>query len=170
MNTTKPIKSVKDIRPGLRFGWLETIRETETKRKGAPVWECKCRRCGKLTEVSASRLVYDKYVSCGCYKHDNAASVSEHLHFVDGTCVEWIEKRKARSDNTSGFRGVTRIRSGRWTAAIGFQGKRYHLGTFSDFDEAVKARLDAEDRLFKPFLDKYYAEAEAEKAAEITDS
>ena len=34
--------------------------------------------------------------------------VNNLLHFVDGTCVEWLKYRTSRSDNTSGFRGISR--------------------------------------------------------------
>ena len=38
---------------------------------------------------------------------------------------------------------------------ITFQKKKYELGYFKDYDKAVSARKDAEERLFKPMLEKY---------------
>jgi hypothetical protein len=40
-------------------------------------------------------------------------------------------------------------------ALIGFQGKNYSLGKFKKIEDAEKARKDAEDRFFKPIIDKY---------------
>ena len=42
--------------------------------------------------------------------------------------------------------------------SIGFQGKSYNLGSFATYEEAVQARLDAEKRLYDPFLAKYREE------------
>ena len=42
-----------------------------------------------------------------------------------------------------------------WVAQIGFQGKNYSLGKFKKIEDAEKARKDAEDRFFKPIIDKY---------------
>ena len=40
--------------------------------------------------------------------------------------------------------------------SIGLQGVSHYLGTFTDFDEAVKARLSGEERFHGAFLEKYY--------------
>ena len=80
------------------------------------------------------------------------------IHFMDGTCVERIACRKTFSNNTSGHRGVYRRENNRWRASIGFQGKSYNLGSFATYEEAVQARLDAEKRLYDPFLAKYRKE------------
>ena len=68
---------------------------------------------------------------------------------VDGTCVEMLEKRKHRSDNTSGFRGVYQLRNGKYRATIGFKGKRFYIGTFVDYQDAVQARQEAESTITK---------------------
>jgi hypothetical protein len=49
---------------------------------------------------------------------------------------------RRRKDNTSGFRGVSRERSGRWRADINRDGRRTHLGTF-DTPEAAARAYDA---------------------------
>ena len=48
------------------------------------------------------------------------------------------------SNNKSGVSGVTE-RNGKWLARIGYKNKRIHLGTFDRFEEAVRARLEAEE-------------------------
>ncbi|MBS5273974.1 hypothetical protein DW826_03580 [Clostridium sp. AM34-11AC] len=62
------------------------------------------------------------------------------------------------SRGSSGHRGVYRRENNRWRASIGFQGKSYNLGSFATYEEAVQARLDAEKRLYDPFLAKYREE------------
>jgi len=102
-----------------------------------------------LTEAN---LVHGNYKSCGCLKNELNRGIYKRLHFVDGTCVEWIENRKSRSDNTSGFRGVYKYRNNRYRVIIGFKGKKYYVGIFDDFDKAVAARKEAEATLHDGFI------------------
>ena len=53
--------------------------------------------------------------------------------------------RKTQSNNTTGKAGVVMSANGKsYIAKIKFYGKDIHLGTFKDFDVAVKARENAE--------------------------
>ena len=52
---------------------------------------------------------------------------------------------KRRSDNTSGVTGVSRRSNiDKWCAEIWSNGKKYHIGQFDSFDDAVSARKAAE--------------------------
>jgi len=53
------------------------------------------------------------------------------------------KNRKLYNNNPSGATGV-RWRKDRWEARIGVDGKSVHLGTFSEYSEAVNARKNAE--------------------------
>lgn len=54
-----------------------------------------------------------------------------------------------RSTNTSGVTGVgLDIANNKWTAQIGCDGKTIYLGCYDNFDDAVKARKEAEDKYF----------------------
>lgn len=55
-------------------------------------------------------------------------------------------KRKARSDNSSGFLGVT-AHYGKWRAQISVMGERHHLGNFSTPEEAHAAYVEAKRRI-----------------------
>ena len=47
---------------------------------------------------------------------------------------------RKRSNNTSGYRGVTwHVERSQWRAVIGYGGKNHHLGLFTDEDEAAHA-------------------------------
>ena len=54
------------------------------------------------------------YPKCRIIKALFFSSHTERLHHVDGTCVEWLEKRKHRSDNSSGFQGVSKTGNGKY--------------------------------------------------------
>ena len=49
--------------------------------------------------------------------------------------------------NTSGHIGVWQVRTGNWVASIGDSGANVHLGTFSNYEDAVEARRSAEKSL-----------------------
>ena len=44
---------------------------------------------------------------------------------------------------------------GRWRASICFKGKRHYLGSYTSFEDAVKARRRAEENLHDRFLQEY---------------
>ena len=155
-----------DIR-GQTFGLLTAVHPTELRdKKGSVYWACVC-ECKKIAYVTQSCLVYGGTRSCGCLKEKAQAELNSRLHFVDGTCVEWIESRKHRNDNTCGVKGVTKIRVDRWRVGIGFKGKRYHIGYYKTFEEAKQARLNAEKVIYLPFLKEYYASIGSDKYNEI---
>lgn len=51
--------------------------------------------------------------------------------------------RGAQSNNTSGFKGVSRTHTGRWRASIRANGKDLHLGCFDTPEQAHSAYVDA---------------------------
>ena len=67
--------------------------------------------------------------------------------------MEFLEKRKTRKDNKSGFRGVYQIKNGKYRVSIGFRGERIYLGIYEIFDDAVEARLSTEKELYGEFLE-----------------
>ena len=56
---------------------------------------------------------------------------------------------KLSSNNTSGVTGVYWVKKcNKWNANIKINNKYIHLGNFTDFDDAVKARKEAEQKYF----------------------
>ena len=140
---------------GRRFGRLTVLYETDKRdKKGSVYWHCLC-DCGNETETTESALVGGNCRSCGCLQKENQKKISQQLHMVDGTCVEWLEKRKYRRDNTSGFRGVHQMKNGRYRVDIGFKGSRFYLGTYKELQDAIDVRIDAEKKIHSGFLDAY---------------
>lgn len=140
---------------GRRFGRLLVTEKTDQRDvRGSIIWRCKC-DCGREICLSANALMHGNYKSCGCLKRENQKEIYQQLHFVDGTCLELIEKRKYRRDNASGFRGVFQMKNGHYRVSIGFKGKRYYVGTYEEYDEAVAARLEAEHLIHDGFLRDY---------------
>ena len=146
-----------------RDGTVEQSRSSEGDHTDRPdrmsdYWLCQC-DCGKQCICRKENLRSGVTRSCGCLQEaQRKVNMKKAIHFMDGTCVERIACRKTFSNNTSGHRGVYRRENNRWRASIGFQGKSYNLGSFATYEEAVQARLDAEKRLYDPFLAKYREE------------
>ncbi len=136
---------------GQRFGKLTVLTPAENIGSRT-AWLCRC-DCGNETVVKTSRLRDGRTVSCGCA---HGAGIENRLTYVDGTCVEMIRASTRRCNNTSGVPGVDwNVRKRTWRASICFKGKRRHLGSYKLFDDAVKARKQAEEELFAPFLAEY---------------
>lgn len=141
---------------GQRFGRLTALYPTQKRdRKGSIYWHCRC-DCGNETDVTENGLVHGNNRSCGCLKEEVQKKISDQLHRIDGTCVEILEKRKYRRDNTSGFRGVYQMKNKKYRVSIGFKGKRFYVGTFCNYEDAVQARLEAEEIIHQGFLEAYY--------------
>ena len=138
---------------GQKFGLLTAVYPTERRdHRGSVYWHCVC-ECGNEIDVAAGALLDGNNRSCGCLKDKNQKQIAQRRHLVDGTCVEVLEKRKKRRDNESGFRGVFYLKnSNRYRVDIGFKGKRYYVGLFEDYDEAVQAPLEAENLIHNSFI------------------
>lgn len=161
---TKNVKScgcnngrLKNIK-NKKFSMLTAIEMIRIKNSGA-IWRCKC-ECGNYTEVSIANLTNGNIVSCGCYQKEKAKKNVKKAfekfkakNLVDNTNVSYLLLDKTIKNNTSGVTGVCfNNKTQRWTAQITFKKKRYHLGSFMNKEDAIKARKEAEERLHKNFL------------------
>jgi len=127
------------------------------KQHGSPLWECKC-DCGNIINVSIQKLNNGDTKSCGClreeyYKEDAIKFIKNYQ--VEGTNVAYLKSERLSKSNKSGVRGVSKKKNGKWLAQIVFQRNAYNLGTYEKFEDAVKARKEAEEKFFKPILDSY---------------
>lgn len=78
----------------------------------------------------------------------------ERSGYRDGTQISRISSNKLISTNTSGCRGVYYDKnSKKWRARIKFKGKLISLGSYLEFDDAVKARKEAETSIYTSFIE-----------------
>lgn len=78
--------------------------------------------------------------------------------YIDGTSPCKLNSDNLRSTNTSGVTGVWFDKSrGLWVSEITFKRKKYFLGRFSDKNDAITIRKEAEKEIFGDFL-KWYKE------------
>ena len=87
------------------------------------------------------------------YKKSSAEKATSSAGFEYGTQMSKIREMKTTAANTSGCRGVYWHKKQRkWVARLRFQGRLMTFGSFSDFDDAVKARQRAEEEVYGQFL------------------
>ncbi|RXZ77224.1 HNH endonuclease [Paenibacillaceae bacterium] len=139
------------------FEDLIVVRLSEVRNKhNTLLWECRC-SCGKIVFLPGTSLRGGHYKSCGCKqvaKRD--AGVKRHIASdrVDGTRISAL-KAKLHVGNKSGHKGVAWLdKRNKWRAYIGWQGKNINLGYFSTLEEAIAARVKAEEEYHNPLIDK----------------
>lgn len=78
------------------------------------------------------------------------------MEYVENTSISLIKQHNLNSNNTSGFRGVSYDKArNKWRAYIRLKYETKALGRFDTLEEAVKARIKAEEKYYKPIIDKY---------------
>ena len=142
---------------GQKFGQLTVIRRSENKCKRGDrwlvEWECRC-DCGATVYRTTDQLTNKKDRMCAeCSQKNNVMRAFNAAGFEEGTQISKIREMNLIATNTSGRRGVCWHKKQRkWVARIKFKGRIINLGSFSDFEEAVKARQRAEEEYFETFL------------------
>jgi hypothetical protein len=140
---------------GRKFNRLTALYPTTIRdNKGSVIWHCRC-DCGNEVDFSYNDLKYADLRSCGCQKIENDQKLHDNLTHVAGTSVDIIKSKKLPTDNTTGYKGVYLIK-GKYAAKIVFQKKQYYLGTYSNIEDAAKARREGEILLFEGTAE-YYA-------------
>lgn len=146
---------------GQKFGSLTVIAPADNI-DGRTAWRCRC-DCGRECVVKTVRLRSGHADSCGCGRTQNRMGL-RCLTYIDGTCVEMLAAKTVRRNNTSGVPGVDwRAAKQLWRATICFKGKRHYLGSYRRFEDAVKARKQAEENLFDKFLEEFAGSAERDE-------
>ena len=166
------------LKIGTRFGRLTILKEvkpityTTLSKNGKTyiskheVFLCVC-DCGNKKEIRASSLLKGGTQSCGCLRKEKGIENGKKVSSSDGlkkyskktlvenTRLDQLNKRKSVS-NKSGYKGVCwDKRRKKWEAYIHFKGSKHFLGYFDKKEDAIKARLKAEEEYFVPILEKY---------------
>ena len=162
---------------GMKFGRLTVLNEVEpeiyiynkpdkTEKLNRRRYLCLC-DCGNKKVIQRSSLISGGTTSCGCFKKELSQKWAKTLvdreeykarmewDFKEKTCLSALQSKKSVT-NTSGFKGVSWDKKRkRWEAYIHFKYKKIHLGLYDDIEDAIKARLKAEEEYFVPVLEKY---------------
>ena len=156
----------KDI-TGKKFGRLVARERLGLNKFGGYMWKCEC-SCGKTVTVDMYNLTNGHTKSCGCLRSELASERGKNMaiHTKDFLEKDTVEKgtrlihinpnKKVSISNTSGKTGVSfSKRKQNWQAYIYLKGKQFNLGYFDKKEDAIKARLKAEEEYFVPILEKH---------------
>lgn len=146
---------------GRKFGRLTVVGKSE--RKGYVV--CKC-DCGNTKEIRATQLTKKKQPtqSCGCIQRERAFEIGRNnieknskakneTNIAFNTNFQVIENSKLPRNNKSGHKGVWfDPKRQLYEAFIQVHGTRIRLGRHAKFEDAVKARIKAEEKYFAPLI------------------
>lgn len=111
-----------------------------------------------ITHINQNKMLLMHRLIMDCY---DANLIVDHIHGTDttndnrksnlriGTHKQNMMNRQKPSCNKSGETGVIWDKTkNMWMAYIGIDNKHKHIGYFDSFDDAVKARKEAEEKYF----------------------
>lgn len=123
------------------------------------MWKCRCKVCGKLCEIPQEKL--PEYKSCGCLMKKGLdkghATIQQLRH--NGTFLPAISPDRALNKNSStGIKGVSKTKKGKYRAYIVLRRKQIYLGVYSTLEAAANARRQAEEKYFVPEFAEWEAQ------------
>lgn len=145
---------------GRKIGKL-TVLGRDAGRWG--YWVCRC-ECGGRKSIVTKSLRDGITQSCGCIQREvvsktGARTVAKNAekqiaeNMAYRTNFQVIENLNPPKNNTSGHKGVSWDNSrGMWSAYIQVHGKKIHLGRHYKKEDAIAARVAAEEEYFEPLL------------------
>lgn len=142
---------------GQRFGRLVVIENAGTDKNHNSLWKCKC-NCGNVVVTIGRSLILGLTKSCGCISRDNLETLREKnsIEHTNIAIVKGLLNNNKSKITKSGVKGVCwSKREKKWRTYIMIQGKLRELGYFSELEDAIKARKEVEERLFRPFLEEH---------------
>ena len=143
---------------GQVFGKLTVIGRSDKRnprgKRTTPMWECRC-ECGNITYKATDTLTNPDESMCQeCKGRIGAEIARKSAGFVDGTQISRIKNMTLIATNTSGCRGVYYDkRTNKYRARLKFKGKIMNFGSYTNFEDAVKARKAAEQEYYGSFLE-----------------
>lgn len=151
MNMGKRTENIQ----GHTYGDLTAVEFKCVNKDRLAVWLWQC-SCSNTIELPANWVKSKHYRSCGCKQAEKRnAGAKRHIEKdrIEGTRKTSLTARMHK-DNKSGVKGVCFVQKrNKWLASIGFKGKVYNLGYYALKEDAIAARLEAEQRFFRPILE-----------------
>lgn len=168
----------KEDLTGRKIGRLLIVKEVICDEPGRH-WLCIC-ECGNEEYVTSTSHLNRKsgVKSCGCYVKELVKELSKKYtknatkemyqiasekmkktmkannELVESTRISIISNQKLRTDNKSGYTGVT-FKDNKWVARITVSKVEHYLGSFDTKEEAIVAREKGEEKYFHPMIEKY---------------
>ena len=152
------IKWYEKMYTGKIFGNLKVLGFDDIKNNISYA-RCLCLKCKQESSIRYISLTSGSIKACyNCAKenlkkgHKRMSDLSKGgTNLTAATRPVYMKN----SNNTSGYTGVSQLKSGRYRANIKFKCKQYHLGVYDTPEDASKAYQEAKQKLYSNFLDWY---------------
>lgn len=143
---------------GKIFGKLKVISFDGVRNK-LRMARCLCLNCRCETSVPYTKLIKGIVKTCfSCAKKNLDKGRAEILDLSKGgSSLLSITSDTIKKNNTSGYTGVSKLKSGKYRAYINFQRKQFYLGSFDTKEDAAAAYRNAKDKIKIDFIDWYKA-------------
>ena len=136
---------------GKRFNHLTLIKNlNKLDKNNSKLALFKC-DCGNIKELVFTQVLSGEVTSCTCKNKGKNSNLA--LESVKDKKIEFYQN-KTQKNNKTGHTGISCI-NGKYRVRIQVNHKSKHLGYFDNLQDAIKARKDAEEKYFKPLLEKY---------------
>lgn len=146
---------------------LKILNVRQSENKKGYEFQCLC-SCGEIFWAKKSNVLYGTTRTCG-HNTDENLNIGRKLT-VEGTMIAAIdENRSLNKNSTTGHKGVSMMANGSYRAYITFQRKQYYLGTYTDIENAISARKEAEREIYGNFLDWYKANENKNNLVNVGD-
>ncbi len=139
---------------GKQFNHLTLIKNlNRLNKRNSKLALFKC-DCGNVKELVFTQVLNGDVTSCGCKnkgQNSNLTSTKVRKNHIE------FYKNKTQKNNNTGYTGISHI-TNKYRVRIQVNHKSIHVGYFDNLQDAIKARKDAEEKYFKPILEKYKAD------------
>lgn len=129
---------------------IKNLNKIDKNNSKLALFQCDC---GNIKELVFTQVLHGEIKSCGC-EQGNLSTASKQKK--DKSNIEF-RINKTQKNNSSGANGISVI-NGKYRVRIQANKKLLHLGYFNNLEDAIKVRKEAEEKYFKPILDKYKGE------------
>ena len=118
---------------------------------------CLCLNCDRETSVPYTKLIRGVVKICSaCAKKNLEKGMTEVLDLSkNGSNLLAITRSALNKNSTSGYTGVSQLKSGKYRAYVNFQRKQFHLGIFDTPQAASDAYQEAKKKIREDFI-KWY--------------
>lgn len=136
---------------GKKFNHLTLIKNiNKIDKNNSKLALFRCDLCNKEKELVFTQVLNNSVKTCGCKR----GYLSTKSREKQQTTALKNYSNKTMKNNKTGKTGIIAV-NGKYRARIQVNKKMVNLGYFDTLDDAIKARKEAEERYFKPILDKY---------------
>lgn len=131
---------------------IKNLNKVDKNNSKLALFKCDC---GNIKEIAFTQVLRNEIKSCGCKQgklsqEDKNKQQNNLLKtYTDGTI---------KSNKSTGICGISK-ENNKYRARIQINKKPKHIGYFDNIEDAIKARKEAEEKYFKPILDKYVDKA-----------